>query len=80
MRSLELTVDDETARSLAVEAELLDFDDVERYLGWLVANRFAIEDDSQRGAASVPTRADGTMSTPTAMSRPSPAPPPGRTV
>jgi hypothetical protein len=49
MRSLELTVDDETARSLAVEAELLDFDGIEAYLAWLVANRFALEDDSQRG-------------------------------
>ncbi|MFC7076267.1 MULTISPECIES: hypothetical protein [Haloarcula] len=49
MRSLELTVDDETARSLAVEADLLDFDEIESYLGWLVANRFAVEDDSQRG-------------------------------
>lgn len=49
MRSLELTIDDETARSLAVESELLDFDDLSEYLGWLIENRFAIETESDRG-------------------------------
>jgi hypothetical protein len=49
MRSLEITVDDETARSLAVEAELLDFEGVAAYLGWLVDNRFAVEADGERG-------------------------------
>lgn len=49
MRSLELTVDDETARSLAVEADLLEFEDVESYLGWLISHRFDVDADGQRG-------------------------------
>lgn len=49
MRSLELTVDDETARSLAVEAELLDFDSIGDYLDWLVENRFDVDTEGQRG-------------------------------
>lgn len=49
MRSLELTVDSETARSLAVEAELVGFDGIDGYLKWLVEHRFDIEATDERG-------------------------------
>lgn len=51
MRSLELTIPEETARSLEVEADMLGYDDIEGYLGWLVRHRFAIDDDSDRARA-----------------------------
>lgn len=49
MRSLELTVDSETARSLAVEAELVGFDGIDAYLKWLIAHRFEMEATDERG-------------------------------
>lgn len=50
MRSLELTLPDDLARSLAVEADLLQFDDVESYLRWLVGRRFDVAADDERAA------------------------------
>lgn len=50
MRSLEVDVPDDLARSLDVEADLLQFDDVEAYLGWLVRHRFHLDLDEGRGA------------------------------
>jgi hypothetical protein len=49
MRSLELTVDSETARSLAVEAEMLGFEGVDGYLRWLVTHRLDIAADGETG-------------------------------
>jgi len=48
MPSFELDLPEETARALAVEADLLGFADREAYLEWVVAERFAIDDDSER--------------------------------
>lgn len=50
MRSLELTIADDLARSLDVEADLLQFDDVEEYLRWLLRRRFHLDVDDSRGA------------------------------
>lgn len=49
MRSLELTVDSETARSLAVEAELVGFAGIDGYLKWLVEHRFDVAADDEPG-------------------------------
>ena len=49
MRSLELTLDSETARSLAVEAELVGFDGIDAYLKWLIEHRFEVEATDERG-------------------------------
>lgn len=49
MRSLELTVDSETARSLAVEAELLGFTGIDGYLKWLVEHRLDVGADDEHG-------------------------------
>ncbi|MFC7020653.1 MULTISPECIES: hypothetical protein [Haloarcula] len=49
MRSLELTVDTETARSLAVEADVLGFDGIDGYLRWLVTHRLDIASDGETG-------------------------------
>jgi hypothetical protein len=51
MRSLELTLPEETARSLEVEAEMLGYDELDGYLAWLVRHRFAIDDESDRASA-----------------------------
>lgn len=51
MRSLELTIPEETARSLEVEAELLGYDDLSGYLAWLVRHRFAIDAGTDRARA-----------------------------
>lgn len=48
MPSFELELSPETARGLAVEADLLGFDDSQRYLEWIVSERFAIDDGSER--------------------------------
>jgi len=51
MRSLELTIPEETARSLEVEAELLGHDDLSGYLAWLVEHRFAVDAETERARA-----------------------------
>lgn len=48
MPSFEIELSEETARGLAVEADLLGFDDREAYLGWIVSERFAIDDGGER--------------------------------
>ncbi|SFS07590.1 hypothetical protein SAMN05216559_3249 [Halomicrobium zhouii] len=48
MRSFEVSIDDETARSLAIEADLLEFETVESYLAWVVEQRFSLEGDGMR--------------------------------
>lgn len=52
MRSIELTISDDLARSLDVEADLLQFDDVEEYLLWLLRRRLHLhlDVDDSRGA------------------------------
>lgn len=49
MRSVDLTLDSATARSLAVEASLLEFETIDAYLKWLVENRFDLDVESERG-------------------------------
>jgi len=48
MPTFEVSVDEETARGLAVEADLLGFDTREAYLRWLVTRRFDIDDGGER--------------------------------
>lgn len=48
MRNFEVAIDDDTARSLAMEADLLDFEAVESYLAWLVEQRFSLEGEGTR--------------------------------
>lgn len=50
MRSLEVSVSDETARSLAVEADLLQFEDVQAYVEWILSHRLHLSVDDRRGA------------------------------
>lgn len=51
MRSLELTIPEEMAKTLEVEAEMLGFDEVPGYLTWLIRHRFAVDDGSNRARA-----------------------------
>jgi len=51
MRSLELQVQSETAESLEVEADLLEFDSPSAYVRWLVRRRFTVDDGSERSRA-----------------------------
>ncbi|MEF8881701.1 MAG: hypothetical protein V5A34_04145 [Halapricum sp.] len=48
MPSFELDLPDETARGLAVEADLLGFDSRQAYLQWIVSRRFDINSDDER--------------------------------
>lgn len=50
MPTFELDVSEETARGLAVEADLLGFETRETYLEWIVSRRFAIDSDDERAA------------------------------
>lgn len=49
MRSVELSLSDERARALAAEADLLDFEDLETYLTWVLERRFALDVEGSRG-------------------------------
>lgn len=48
MRTIEVAVDEETARSLSVEARHLDFEGVEEYVRWVIERRFAIDGEDRR--------------------------------
>ncbi|MFW6017556.1 MAG: hypothetical protein ACOCPX_01905 [Halapricum sp.] len=50
MPTFELDVSEETARGLAVEADLLGFETRDAYLEWIVSRRFAIDGDDERAA------------------------------
>lgn len=50
MRSISVAVPDDLADALAVEADLLDFPDRESYVQWLLAERLALDLDTDRGA------------------------------
>lgn len=50
MPTFELDVSEETARGLAVEADMLGFETREAYLEWIVSRRFAIDSDDERAA------------------------------
>lgn len=48
MPTFELELPEDTARGLAVEADLLGFEDRSAYLRWIVSERFAIDDGGER--------------------------------
>lgn len=48
MPTFELDLPEETARGLAVEADLLGFDTREAYLQWIVSKRFEIDGEAER--------------------------------
>jgi len=50
MPTFELDVSEETARGLAVEADMLGFETRAAYLEWIVSRRFAIDSDDERAA------------------------------
>lgn len=50
MPSFTVELPDDTARGLAVEADLLGFDSPAEYLQWLVSRRFDIDDGGERAA------------------------------
>lgn len=47
MATFELDLPEETARGLAVEADLLGFDSRQEYLQWIVSQRFSIDTDDE---------------------------------
>ncbi|MCT9096583.1 hypothetical protein [Haloarchaeobius sp. HME9146] len=48
MPTLRLDVPEETVRKLDMETDLLGFDDVQEYLSWIIGNRAAIEQGTER--------------------------------
>jgi hypothetical protein len=48
MASIQLDLPEEVVRSLAVEADMLAFESVDEYVGWLLRHRFDIEHDDER--------------------------------